>query len=192
MSVIRARPARGRGVLLLLVSEMEARLRFLPGFLGASCFASDNGDVIGWSRWTDEAAARTALAGPVWAEHLPVLRSFALETVTACGRAPSVLPEDGAPVALAFRAGAGSPEGLARSVAAWLRSAAAIQAALVVDPAQGTAVLLRPPEAVGPPPPDLADRLVIRTGPAAHYHSIPPPGPDERPMAYRLHMIEQG
>jgi hypothetical protein len=76
--VIRAPADRGRGVLLLNVSETEARVKYLDGFVSVSFFINQSQDaLVEYVQWRTPAHLAAAFRRPEFNEHLAVIAQIA-------------------------------------------------------------------------------------------------------------------
>jgi hypothetical protein len=76
--IVHGKAIHGRGLLLLNVSETEARIKHLDGFVSVTFFSSESCDTIGeYVQWRTPAHLGAAFRRPEFHEHLPVVESLA-------------------------------------------------------------------------------------------------------------------
>jgi hypothetical protein len=76
--VIQVPPRLGRGVLLLNVSETEARVKHLDGYISVSFFINETRDtIVEYVQWRTAAHLAAAFRRPEFNEHLAVLKHIA-------------------------------------------------------------------------------------------------------------------
>jgi hypothetical protein len=96
--VMHAPADRGRGVLLLNVSETEARVKYLDGFVSVSFFINESQDtLVEYVQWRTAAHLAAAFRRPEFNEHLPVVAQISHAEVGFYG-VEHVLPAVGAPM----------------------------------------------------------------------------------------------
>ena len=80
--IVHGKVIHGRGLLLLNVSETEARIKHLDGFVSVTFFSSESCDTIGeYVQWRTPAHLGAAFRRPEFHEHLPVVESLATAEV---------------------------------------------------------------------------------------------------------------
>ncbi len=93
--VMRPHASEERGLLLLNVSETEARIKYLPGFLSASFFVDPTGVVAEYLRWRSADDIGAALKQPAFFEHLQVLEPMSAHPTVVFGPPAAVLTSSG-------------------------------------------------------------------------------------------------
>ena len=203
--LIAIRPFSGRelGTKLLNLSETEARIKYLPGFLSATFLTGSTGvcaEVVQWQTGHDLARA---FATPEFSEHLPVTESFVPHPRMAFGNPSPIFTADGqAEMELSamdyaitlFKSEPGGIKRLHGRVSNWVASligATFTGAAIHADTRQSHLGVLFQGRFSEPPvaPTDLAPYLLEQMGPLQFYASVISPPEDTRPMSYRMTML---
>ncbi len=206
--LIAIRPFSGRelGTALLNLSETEARIKYLPGFLSATFLTGSAGvcaEVVQWQTGHDLARA---FATPEFSEHLPVTEIFVPHPGMAFGNPSPIFMADGRMemelsamdyAITLFKTEPGGMKRLHDHVSDWV-------AALIGDTFTGAAIhadtrqshvgvlfqghFSEPPAA----PTDLAAYLLEQMGPLQLYACVTPPPEDATPMRYSMAMRPAG